>query len=381
YLDTFRFFGAMLVVLKVMMKESIIFFALLAVLIIGFLQAFVGLDAAEDMAVDDYALIFKAMANAIMQSPDMDVFDEFSPPFGTILYYFFTFIVMVILLNILIALYNSAYEDIYQNANDEFLALFAQKTMQFVRAPDENVYIPPFNLVEMVVIALVGWWMPKERFEHLNDIVMAVFYSPVLLIAAYAETRTAKEIQRNRSNGEEDDDVNNLERRKQEEQFAMAQQREVMMRQQAITRIQPGGIQGSLHHHSSAHSLQSQPSFGSIASPIGAPLQQPPTSNMAPGSGYYDGASQQQQQQQQQQQGNGQGPVGAGQDPFREDDMPTVNANHSNAPSQGSFFPPQPIGGAQGNDNHVRANLPGTEQLAEDDEGFRERLKEFEGLR
>ncbi|EEY22351.1 vacuolar cation channel [Verticillium alfalfae VaMs.102] len=143
----------------------------------------------------------------IMQSPDMDVFDEFSPPFGTILYYFFTFIVMVILLNILIALYNSAYEDIYQNANDEFLALFAQKTMQFVRAPDENVYIPPFNLVEMVVIALVGWWMPKERFEHLNDIVMAVFYSPVLLIAAYAETRTAKEIQRNRSNGEEDDDV------------------------------------------------------------------------------------------------------------------------------------------------------------------------------
>ncbi|KAM0326669.1 hypothetical protein ACHAQA_006539 [Verticillium albo-atrum] len=207
YLDTFRFFGAMLVVLKVMMKESIIFFALLAVLIIGFLQAFVGLDVVDDMAIDDYTLIFKAMANAIMQSPDMDVFDKFSPPFGTILYYFFTFIVMVILLNILIALYNSAYEDIYQNANDEFLALFAQKTMQFVRAPDENVYIPPFNLLEMVVIALVGWWMPKDRFERLNDVVMAVFYSPVLLIAAYTETRTAKEIQRNRANGEEDDDV------------------------------------------------------------------------------------------------------------------------------------------------------------------------------
>ncbi|KAM0276482.1 hypothetical protein ACHAQH_006709 [Verticillium albo-atrum] len=169
------------------------------------------------------------------------------------------------------------------------------------------------------------------------------------------------------------EEQNNLERRKQEEQFAMAQQREVMMRQQAITRIQPGGIQGSLHHHSSAHSLQSQPSFGSIASPIGAPLQQPPTSNMAPGSGYYDGASQQQQQ------GNGQGPVGAGQDPFREDDMPTMNANH-NAQHQGSFFPPQPIG-APGNDNHVRSNLPGTEQLVQDEEGFRERLKEFEDLR
>lgn len=45
------------------------------------------------------------------------------------------------LLNILIALYNSAYEDITDNAIDEYMALFSQKTMQFVRAPDENVFI------------------------------------------------------------------------------------------------------------------------------------------------------------------------------------------------------------------------------------------------
>lgn len=95
YLDSFRFFGAMLVVLKVMMKESIIFFALLAVLIIGFLQAFIGLDLADDLVADDITFIMSAMANAIMQSPDFDGFDRFSPPFGIILYYCFTFIVMV----------------------------------------------------------------------------------------------------------------------------------------------------------------------------------------------------------------------------------------------------------------------------------------------
>lgn len=39
YFDGFRFFGAMLVVLKVMMRESLIFFALLLVVCIGFLQA------------------------------------------------------------------------------------------------------------------------------------------------------------------------------------------------------------------------------------------------------------------------------------------------------------------------------------------------------
>lgn len=47
YLDTIRFFGAMLVVLKVMMKESLIFFALLTVIVIGFLQAFIGMDNAD----------------------------------------------------------------------------------------------------------------------------------------------------------------------------------------------------------------------------------------------------------------------------------------------------------------------------------------------
>lgn len=48
YLDSVRFFGAMLVVLKVMMKESLIFFALLIVIIIGFLQAFIGMDNADN---------------------------------------------------------------------------------------------------------------------------------------------------------------------------------------------------------------------------------------------------------------------------------------------------------------------------------------------
>lgn len=60
--------------------------------------------------------------------------------------FFFFFLILanfgIVLLNILIALYNSAYEDISGNAIDEYMAIFALKTMQFVRAPDENVFIP-----------------------------------------------------------------------------------------------------------------------------------------------------------------------------------------------------------------------------------------------
>ncbi|KAI9756548.1 MAG: hypothetical protein M4579_003807 [Chaenotheca gracillima] len=207
YLDTFRFFGAMLVVLKVMMKESLIFFALLAVVMIGFLQAFVGLNNIDSNGTAT-SFILQAMANSIMQSPDFTGFEHFAPPFGIILYYIFTFVVMVVLLNILIALYNSAYEDITDNAIDEYMALFSQKTMQFVRAPDENVFIAPFNLVEMFLLILpFEWWMPSKTYERLNDYIMLVLYSPLLLLTAFMESRQARTVRSNRHRGEDDDDT------------------------------------------------------------------------------------------------------------------------------------------------------------------------------
>lgn len=80
--------------------------------------------------------------------------------------------------------------------------------MQFVRAPDENVFIAPFNLIEIVLLAApLEWWMDKKRYEQINDVVMAIIYSPVLIVAAYYETRTASDIRSNRSRGDEDDDT------------------------------------------------------------------------------------------------------------------------------------------------------------------------------
>lgn len=80
--------------------------------------------------------------------------------------------------------------------------------MQFVRAPDENVYIAPFNLIELVFLALpFEWWVSKHTFERLNDIAMFIIYSPLLLVAAYFETRMAADIVANRCRGDEDDDT------------------------------------------------------------------------------------------------------------------------------------------------------------------------------
>ena len=207
YLDVFRFFGAMLVVLKVMMRESLIFFALLIVVCIGFLQAFIGLNQAEgNDSISNF--IFEAMIKAVLTSPEFDGFDDYAHPFGLILYYIFSFIVMVILLNILIALYNSAYEDITENAIDEYMALFADKTMRFVRAPDENVFIAPFNLIEIFgLIIPFEWWLPDHQYERLNHYVMSTIYAPLLLITAFYETYEARRVRFNRKRGEEDDDT------------------------------------------------------------------------------------------------------------------------------------------------------------------------------
>jgi hypothetical protein len=86
--------------------------------------------------------------------------------------------------------------------------MFAMKTVTFVRAPDENVYIPPFNLIEIFLIAIpFEWWMNKKSYERINDIVMGFIYSPLLLISAYFETRWARDIRVNRARGDADDDT------------------------------------------------------------------------------------------------------------------------------------------------------------------------------
>ena len=207
YLDGYRFFGAMLVVLKVMMKESLIFFALLIVVLAGFFQGFIGMDQ-TDQRLDGAPFIIQQMLNAIMGDPSFDVWDNFESPFGLILYYIYNFIIIVILLNILIALYNSAYEDITANSIDEFLALFSQKTMQFVRAPDENVFIAPFNLIEIFCLSLpLEWWMPSGYYDRLNDMIMGVIYSPLLVVTAALEVRTAHAVTFNRKRNESDDDT------------------------------------------------------------------------------------------------------------------------------------------------------------------------------
>ncbi|KAF5666347.1 GYF domain-containing protein [Fusarium heterosporum] len=165
------------------------------------------------------------------------------------------------------------------------------------------------------------------------------------------------------------EEQNNLERRKQEEQYLMVQQREYVMRAQAMSKFPiPGPM---LQHHSSAHSLQSQPSFGSISSPnpIGMPHQQP-IGAMPPSGAFFEGAGPVGQPSAPSVSGNG--------DPFRDDDLTNfANTERQLLANLQASGVPQPIR-APAADAGARAGLPDTEDLEQDDEGFKERLQEFE---
>jgi hypothetical protein len=64
-------------------------------------------------------------------SPDFSSPNErFGYPFGLIIYYAWCFLSIIILVNVLIALFGSAYSDVVENANDEYLAFFAHKTIE-----------------------------------------------------------------------------------------------------------------------------------------------------------------------------------------------------------------------------------------------------------
>ena len=160
-------------------------------------------------------------------------------------------------MNILIALYNSAYDEISGNATDEYMGLFALKTMQFVRAPDENVFIPrkhafvsmqsvltgqAFNLFEIIFLILpFEWWMPRERYAKLNNIVMGIIYSPLLVITASIEAREARRIRWNRRRGEADDDtVQEWEHAAEEVDFDLEEPWKQTV-EETTPKVQPGG--------------------------------------------------------------------------------------------------------------------------------------------
>lgn len=84
--------------------------------------------------------------------------------------YSWNVVTVLVLLNVLISLFSSAYQDVsishtrpvtltrayvqvVDDAEAQYLAFFASKTVGMIRAPDSFVYPAPFNLVEICLVS------------------------------------------------------------------------------------------------------------------------------------------------------------------------------------------------------------------------------------
>jgi hypothetical protein len=54
---------------------------------------------------------------------------------------------------------------------------------------------------------MLNRWMDKHKYERLNNYVMGVIYSPLLIFTAAYEAHEAQKVRSNRKRGEEDDDT------------------------------------------------------------------------------------------------------------------------------------------------------------------------------
>ncbi|CAE6433246.1 unnamed protein product [Rhizoctonia solani] len=187
--EGFKYVGTMQICVSRMLQESTIFFVLLSILGIGFAQGMYALDAADGVT-DHGSTVINTLLQALLQAPDFE--QPATSNFGLVLYYMWNVATTVILLNILISLFSSAYEDITDDAEAHFMAFFAGKTIGMIRAPDNYVYPAPFNLIEIFLVAPFELILHRKAYAKLNRRVMFVmFFIPLTFIAlfeAYLDT-------------------------------------------------------------------------------------------------------------------------------------------------------------------------------------------------
>ncbi|KAI6135046.1 hypothetical protein EV401DRAFT_1845590 [Pisolithus croceorrhizus] len=180
--DGYKYMGTMQICVARMLQESGIFFALLTVLGAGFFQGLYALDAADGESGSP-SVIVNVLVQGLLQAPNYDRFS--TSPAGLTLFYLWTLVTVVILLNVLISLFASAYSDVVNDAEAEYMAFFAGKTIAMIRAPDSYVYPAPFNLIEIFLVAPFEFVsFTTDTYAKLNRVVMStIFFIPLCIIA------------------------------------------------------------------------------------------------------------------------------------------------------------------------------------------------------
>ncbi|GJJ79258.1 hypothetical protein EMPS_11618 [Entomortierella parvispora] len=189
-LDGFQYFGTMIMVLQKMLKDGIMFFWLLAWVYIGFFQSFYALQRDEEKNFHNSTML---LVRGFLQDPDWDLAHEIDNNYGNGVFALYLFLTSIILLNLLVALFNSSYTNITDSAEKEYLALYTFKVFSYLKSPDEFPYAAPFNIIEVFFIIPWSVIVSRKTYAKINRIVMgALFCVPLLIIARDERKRYLK---------------------------------------------------------------------------------------------------------------------------------------------------------------------------------------------
>ncbi|KAF9584171.1 hypothetical protein BGW38_007342 [Lunasporangiospora selenospora] len=189
-LDGLQYFGTMVMVLQKMLKDGIMFFWLLAWFFIGFLQSFYALQSDEEKNFISSVML---LVRGFLQDADWELANEIDQNYGNWIFAMYLFLTSIILLNLLIALFNSSYTNITDSAEKEYLALFTFKVFSYLKSPDEFPYAAPFNLIEVFLVIPWGFVVSRDTYRWVNRKIMGtLFCIPVLIIARSERKRYQK---------------------------------------------------------------------------------------------------------------------------------------------------------------------------------------------
>ncbi|KAI8604389.1 hypothetical protein EDD21DRAFT_366328 [Dissophora ornata] len=189
-LDHYRFFGTMLVVLRQMLLDSMLFLALSFIFYVGFLQAF--------YALHDNTMSYGEIAWLLLQVFFGSAFlgfeqaSELSKLFGAPLMVLFVAISVLMLYTLLISIFSQTFSEVSANAKEEFMFLFSVKVMEEVKSDALYEFQPPFNILAGIFVWPCSLIYPPKVVGKLSRVLLRIFYFPELVCIWLFETLVLK---------------------------------------------------------------------------------------------------------------------------------------------------------------------------------------------
>ncbi|CAO1631686.1 unnamed protein product [Parajaminaea phylloscopi] len=177
--------NVLLLALRAMVVEFSYFLGLALVFFAGFLWTFWSLSDSRKWtpATIGWLMLRFTFGNTI----SFEEAQEFSPTFGPWLVVAFTILAQTLLLTILISLLSATFSRVAEHAQEESLYQHAYSTLQGVSSEALFSYVPPLNILCILIVLPASFFLTPRWIHKLNVFVIRVTHLPILMGIRLAE--------------------------------------------------------------------------------------------------------------------------------------------------------------------------------------------------